>query len=370
MENQSNSSTQTPAPFSCIYSPNFAEILTKLNCSLAVSTYQAAKLIIISPKNNQQLIQLPRTFPRVMGIAIDGDEMAVATKDEVIYLRNSPELANHYPKSPGVYDAMYIPRATYYTSFLDIHDLEFGNGDIYGVNTSFSCIVKIDENYSFTPIWKPPFITELSSEDRCHLNGMAMQNGKPKYATAFNKGDTARSWKETLGEKGIIMDIDTNEIIAEGLEMPHSPRIFDNELYVLQSRNGAIAKVDVESGKLTEIIRLDYFIRGLDKIGDYLFVGFSSLRKNSSIFSKLNLGEKSPNAGIAIIHLPTGTQVAELKYLASVEEIYDVKIIKNFIRPNILNTINPDFRLGLSIPNTTYWAPLEAFDKYNQENKV
>ena len=369
MENHQNQVGQPPAPFSCTYSPSFAELLLQLNCSLAISTYQAGKLIIMSPKNSDQMIQLPRNFQRVMGIALDGDEMAVATKDEVIYMRNSPELAWHYPKSPGVYDAMFMPRATYYSSYLDIHDLEFGNGELYAVNTSFSCIVKIDKNYSFTPVWKPNFITELASEDRCHLNGMAMKDGHPKYATAFNKGNTARSWKDTLGEQGILIDIDTNDIIAEGLEMPHSPRMFGDELFVLQSRNGAISKVDTKTGQLTEVRRLNYFLRGMDRVGDYLFVGFSRIRKHSSIFGKLDISDRSPNAGVAVIHIPTGAQVAELKYLASVEEIYDVKIIKGFKRPNILNTMRPDFRLGLSIPNTTFWAPLEAFEKLDEESK-
>ncbi|MBK7137885.1 MAG: DUF4915 domain-containing protein [Bacteroidetes bacterium] len=217
-------------------------------------------------------------------------------------------------------------------------------------------------------MWQPPFISELASEDRCHLNGMAMKDGKPKYATAFNKGNTAHSWKETLGEKGVLIDIDTNEIIVEGLEMPHSPRLFGDDLYVLQSRNGAISKVDTKTGQLTEIRRLNYFVRGMDKVGDYLFVGFSRIRKNSSIFGKLDIGDHSPNAGVAIIHLPTGAQVAELKYLSSVEEIYDLKIIKGFKRPNVLNTIRPDFKLGLSIPETTFWAPIEAFNQLEKED--
>jgi hypothetical protein len=60
--------------------------------------------------------------------------------------------------------------------------------------------------------------------------------------------------------------------------------------------------------------------------------------------------------------------VAELKYLASVEEIYDLKIIKGFKRPNVLNTIRPDFKLGLSIPETTFWAPIEAFNQMEKED--
>ena len=79
------------APFSCSYTANVPELLMKLNCSLAISTYQAGKVIFLSPKNEDQLIQLPRTFEKPMGIALleDPDKMALACKDEVIVFANA-----------------------------------------------------------------------------------------------------------------------------------------------------------------------------------------------------------------------------------------------------------------------------------------
>ena len=154
--------------------------------------YDKGQLVFISSKDEDSLIQLPRNFNKAMGIAEDceNQKLAVACKDEVILFKNSSELANYYPKAPNKYDALYMPRITYHTGAVDIHDLSFGsNGDIYAVNTLFSSIIKLDENYSFTPVWTPPQIDKITSEDRCHLNGMAMLNGKPKYATAFNEGD-------------------------------------------------------------------------------------------------------------------------------------------------------------------------------------
>jgi uncharacterized protein (TIGR03032 family) len=153
-----------PAPFSCSYSPNIPELLQQLNCSIAISTYQAGKVVFLSPKNSDKLVQLPRTFAKAMGIALDGDKMAIACKDEVVLLKNSKGLAVHYPNKPHTYDALYMPRLTYHTGALDVHDLDFAkNGDLLEVNTSFSCIIKIDENYSFTPIRKPAFISKLGS---------------------------------------------------------------------------------------------------------------------------------------------------------------------------------------------------------------
>ena len=168
---------QPPAPFSCQYTPNLPELLTQLGCTIALTTYQAGKVIFISAKDENNLVQLPRTFNKAMGLAIHGDKMGVATKSEIIVLKNDKRLAPTYPKSPNKYDAIYMPRATYYTGQVDIHDIDWGKDGLWGVNTSFSCLCLVDEEYSFTPKWKPHFITDLASEDRCHLNGLAMENG-------------------------------------------------------------------------------------------------------------------------------------------------------------------------------------------------
>lgn len=346
-----------PPPFALQSTPNIPELLMQLNCTLAVSTYQAGKVIFISPKNNESLIQLPRTFNKAMGMTLENGKMAIATKDEVIVLVNSPELAKHYPAKPNTYDTMFMPRATYYTGQIDIHDLDWGkNGDLYAVNTSFSCLIKIDDNYSFTPVWQPPFIDQLASEDRCHLNGMAMKNGLPKYVTAFNNGNTKQSWREVVTSGGILMDVTTNEVIAKGLPMPHSPRIFDDQLYVLFSATGELARIDTKTGTSDIITRLDGFVRGLAQHGDYAFIGLSKLRKNSSTFAKLAIAQKADHSGIAVVHLPTGAIVGMIKYMSSVDEIYDVQVIPNVIRPGILNTMKPNFKMGLSTPQSTYWA--------------
>ena len=356
--NTKNGNQQGLAPFSCKFTPNIPQLLQQLNCSIAISTYQAGKVVFISAKDNSNLVQLPRNFEKAMGIAEDikKDKIAIACKDEIIVFRNSTDLAKFYPKGPGKYDALYLPRVTFHTGAIDIHDMNFGNkGELYAVNTLFSCIVKIDDNYNFTPYWTPPFIDKIISEDRCHLNGMAMQNGKPKYATAFNSGNTEQSWREKVTETGIIIDIETNIIIAKGLAMPHTPRIFNNELYVLLSATGELVKVNTRNGNYEVIVKLDGFVRGMSFHKDYLFIGLSKLRKKSSTFGKLAFAEKANEAGIVVVHLPTKNIVGKLTYLNSLDEIYDIHILSNKIRPNILNTLTDDHKKGLMIPNTTFW---------------
>lgn len=353
-------STQHPiAPFNCQYTPQIPELLLKLNCSIVISTFQAGKLIFLSPRDENSLVQLPRTFEKPMGVTLDEekDKLALACRDEIIVFSNSKELAAHYPKSPDTYDALYMPRVTYHTGPLDIHDLSFGaDGSLYAVNTLFSCLIRINDDYNFTPYWSPPFIDKMVSEDRCHLNGMALQNGVPKYATAFNQGNSFQSWREHITTTGVVFDIDSNEVVAGNLPMPHTPRLFNSELYVLLSATGELVKINLNNGKYDVVVKMDGFVRGMSLYRDYLFVGLSKLRKNSSTFGKLDFAEKADHSGIMVIHLPTGSIAGKITYLTSLDEIYDVQVLADKIRPNILNTITQDHKAGLMTPQATFWA--------------
>lgn len=350
--------TKALAPFSCQYSPQIPELLQSLNCSIAISTYQAGKLVFISAKDNNSLVQLPRHFDKPMGIAHqpEKDKLALACRDEVQVFSNSGQLANHYPKAPNKYDALYMPRVTYHTGQIDVHDLSFGvNDKLFAVNTLFSCIAEINDDYNFTPYWQPPFIDKLSSEDRCHLNGMAMQNGLPKYVSAFGTGNTPQSWRDNVSKTGIIMDVESNEMLATNLAMPHTPRLFNGELYTLLSATGELIKIDTKTGKYDVVVKLDGFVRGMALQQDYLFVGLSKLRQNSSSFAQLEIAKKSNQAGIAIVHLPTGSVAGHINYLNSLDEIYDVHLLPGKMRPNILNTIKDDHKQGITTNQSTFW---------------
>ena len=381
---------QPPPPFSCTFSPNLPELLLQLNCTLAISTFQAGKVIFISAKNDLELIQLPRTFKKAMGMAVKESKLAIATKEEVIVLANCPGLAVSYPKQPNTYDGLYVPRATYYTGQVDIHDLDWGFLDesvnrgigetenwktkqftdspvhpfthsvLWSVNTSFSCLAVINDDFSFIPRWKPSFITKLASEDRCHLNGMAMDQGFPLYVSAFGTGNKPQSWRENIPDTGVVIHVPSSEIVLKDLPMPHSPRIYDDKLYMLLSATGEVVCADPEKGKYEVITKLQGFVRGMDKYGDHLFIGLSRLRKNASTFKNLPIADKALSAGIVVIHLPTGAIVAELKYQSTVDEIYDIQVLPDLKRPGILNTMNDTYKMGLSTPDATYWAASEA----------
>lgn len=351
------------APFSSTYSPQIPELLQKLNCSLAITTYQAGKVIFISPKDRDHLIQLPRQFAKPMGMALEGNKMALATINEVVVLANNAELARTYPKQPGVYDGMFIPRTVHYTGESDIHDLHWTPKGLLAVNTRFSCLAYLDDAYSFTPFWKPQFISTINAEDRCHLNGVAMENGTPRYVTVLGKTDTVQGWRAAKATGGCIIDVATHEVVADNLPMPHSPRLYDGRLLVLLSGSGQLAEVNVTAKTYIVLKQLDGFARGMDRIGDYVFIGLSKLRQTSTAFADLPIAKRSVFCGIVVMHLPTASIAGFIKYENSVEEIYDVKVLPDMQRPGILNHEKPDFRTALSTPEKTFWGQLPSHDK-------
>jgi uncharacterized protein (TIGR03032 family) len=361
---------ETLPPFSCTNTPEIPGLLAQLGCSLAISTYQAGKVILLSAPSGERLIQLPRTFRKPMGMAVSEQRMAVATLEEVVVLANSPYLAPSYPRKPNTYDALYAPRAVYYTGVLDLHDMQWGAEGLWAVNTRFSCLSLIDDVFSFTPRWQPPFITELMPDDYCHLNGLAMVDGRPRYVTALGTTTTEKAWRHNKLEGGVLMEVPSGEILLAGLPMPHSPRLYDGKLYLLLSATGELVCADLERGSYETVVKLPGFARGMSRYGDYLFIGISRMREQK-VFADLPVGHLKPFAGVVVVHLPSGQIVGNIEYLTSCQEIYDVQVLEGTRRPGILGFDNNQYRLALSLPTGGFWgeAPEEDDQPQSQERQ-
>src|SRR5262249_52284039 len=156
------------------------------------------------------LSTLVRTFDRPMGLAANARHLALGTRNQIWFLRNAPDIAPRV-EPPGHHDACYLPRSAHVTGDIAVHELawassplspRFGGGggggggeELWLVNTRFSCLCTLDPDYSFVPRWRPPFVTALAADDRCHLNGLALVDGRPKYVTALGETDTANGWR-------------------------------------------------------------------------------------------------------------------------------------------------------------------------------
>ena len=324
------------SPLSCVYSPNLPELLNYTDCTLIISTYQAGKIIFVSAIDTHNLIQLAVGFHRPMGIAATGDQLAVATRDTVEVLIDSPELSSADPKQFGMHDRLYVPQTTYFSGEINMHDIAWGDDGLWGVNTLFSCLVLANNTLSFEPKWFPSFITDSVGEDRCHINGLALEEGKPRYVTALGESNIEKGWRRDKVSGGILIDVEKDEIVLQNLPMPHSPRIYDDALYFLLSSTGELARTTLDAGSFEIIAQLPGFARGMARYQNYLFVGLSRLRKSSPTFADLPIAQRSLFSGFVVLDLQSESIVATFKYENGCEEIYDIQIIPAVHRPGIL----------------------------------
>ena len=342
-------------PFSVAHTPQLPELLAELGCSLVLTTYQAGKVTVLS-SDGERLVQLPRTFEEPMGLAVDGDRMAVATKHALVLLANEARLATTYPRQPDTYDALFVPRSVHFVGALAVHDMLWTPKGLVGVNTLFSCLFQLDPLHSFRPIWKPPFVSQLVPEDRCHLNGLAAVDGELVYVTALGDTDSTGSWRANKERGGVLLHLPSGERVLGNLAMPHSPRVYDGTLYALLSATGEVIAVDAERGQYEVVNRVSGFARGLARCGDYLFVGTSKIRKQHT-FGDLGLAaNRDAFCGVTVLHLPTGAIVADLRYLRTCEEIYDVQVLPGLRRPGLLGLHDDTYRRALSLPEQTFWG--------------
>lgn len=344
--------------FKASFSPEVPQLLEQLEISLILSTYQAGKVIILS-SDGENMTQLLRDFDRPMGIALQGDMLALALRLNVAIFRNDTKLAQTYPKKPNTYDSLYFPLALNKTDFVDTHDLFFSNDGLIAVNTAYSCLIKVDSTFSFQPVWRPDFINDFQEVDYCHLNGMAVDDqGEVRYVTAFGQTNTPEGWRTNKLQGGVVIDVQTNDVVAKGLGMPHSPRLYQGKLYVLASATEELLEVDVKSKTTHSIIKVDGFIRGLSFKGDYAFIGTSKLRK-SHTFGDLPITNKKIHAGVVIVNLKTKEKVGEIIYDDDLQEIYDVHVLDGKRRPNILNLPMSEQYRAMITPQGAQWITPE-----------
>ena len=326
-------------PLRSVYTESLPNILQQLGLSLFVSTYQAGKLVVLRADEGKLNTHF-RQFEQPMGIAVNQHHLAIGTAREIGIFHNVPAVTAKL-EPPGKHDACYLPRKAHITGNIFIHEMAFGEGELWFVNTRFSCLCTLDTSNSFVPRWRPPFVTALSPEDRCHLNGMAMFNGKPRCVTAHGSSNDAQGWREKKVNGGIVMDVANGEIVASGLSMPHSPRIYGGKLWVLNSGFGSVGTVDLDTGKYEEFARLPGFTRGLDFYGNFAFIGLSQVRE-TAVFSGIPIAEEEERScGVWVLNIHTGETVAYVRFEDALQEVFAVNILPNIRYPEVIND-NPE----------------------------
>ncbi len=356
--------------FSSRSTDNVPRLLHALNISLCVTSYQSARLILIR-SDGETIDTNLKAFPRPMGVYADAERITLGTFNQVLEFKRADTILNQIKngsldnmedfskkvleKDKEKYDelkkqrteeienvkkadALYLHRAALTTGMINIHDIAWGDEGLWVVNSTFSCLSTLSPDHSFIARWKPKFISEFVPEDRCHLNGMAMSEGRPKYVTTFNKEDSRDSWNEGRIDDGTLIDIDTDEVLIEGMIMPHSPRVYEKAVYVCESGLGIVWKYDPKTKIKSLVVKLPGFTRGLYFYGGLMFVGLSQMR-SSEIRNPIPLSKEYDEtyAGIWIVDVKTKEEVGHIMFEGDVDQIYDIALIPQSSMPELLN---------------------------------
>lgn len=340
-----------PEPLASHHTSNLPPLFDELGLSLLVTTYQAGKLIAVR-RNGKELNTHFCPFRKPMGLAADDSRFTLGTANEITEYRNMPAVGGKLePK--GAHDACYLPRTAVVTGDIDIHEMAYGEqGELWFINTRFSCLCTLDGISSFVPRWRPKFVKELAPEDRCHLNGLGMRDGKPRYVTALGQSNAAAGWRERKANGGVLIDLEGERLLCDDLSMPHSPRWYADQLWVLESGKGTLSRVDHKTGRRETVVELPGFTRGLDFYGPLAFVGLSEVRE-SAVFSGIPITERAKEriCGVWVVNILTAQIIGFLRFTSGVHEIFAVSVLQGIRFPEILEPGHELVKTSYSLPD-------------------
>ncbi len=317
------------------WTPEFPRLLRALGSSLLVSTYQAGLVTCLRAEGDEIKAQYAR-FRWPMGLAVDQGRLAVGVATQV-HVYHDVARSMGQPAKRGA-DCSFLPFWAQTTGNILIHELAWAGPELWIVSARFSCLCTLQKGFNFVPRWRPPFVTALAPLDHCHLNGLALRDGRPRYVTAHGISDQPAGWREHRAGGGVILDVDSGEPVARGLSMPHSPRWRNDRLWVLDSGRGALATVDLDSGQFEHAAALPGYTRGLDFDGPYAFIGLSQIRQ-SAVFSEIPLLSRLTErfCGIQAVDLRTGQIVGTIGFEDPVQEIFSVVVLPRTRAPEIVH---------------------------------
>ncbi|MBW4497871.1 MAG: TIGR03032 family protein [Oscillatoria princeps RMCB-10] len=368
-------------------SRQFLDWLVEEKISLACTTYQTSRLILIGANPEGRFSGFERLFDRAMGLFATPERLYMSAKSQLWQLNNILSPGQLY----NGYDKLYVPRIGHTTGDLDIHDVALNSaGEVIFISTLLNCLATLSERHSCAPLWKPKFISKIVTEDRCHLNGLAVVDGQPRFVTACSRSDIIDGWRSSRRDGGVVIDVPSNEIVCAGLSMPHSPRFYHGKLWLHNSGTGFFGYADLQTGKFEPVTFCPGYLRGLTFCQDYAIVGLSKPRGDKS-FSGLALDEEliaknaEPWCGLMAIELSTGNIAGWLRFEGIIKELYDVQVIPGVSRPMALGFQDDEIERRLTFDTSrllserasagavgasTGTSPLPTIKEVEQKNRL
>ncbi len=336
----------------------FTSWLKEQDASLCASTYQSGILFMMGVKPDGTMSYFTRHIPRCMGLHVTDRSMWVGSMFQLHRFENCIKPGER----EGDFDAYYVPRVSHTTGDVDIHDVNVDkDGRPVFVNTLYSCLATVDERYSFRPVWKPPFISRLAAEDRCHLNGLAMVDGEATYVTCISKSDAGGGWRDFRESGGLVLHVPSGEVLCSGMSMPHSPRWYQGRLWIHNSGTGEFGYVDMDKGRFEPVAFCPGYLRGLGFINDYAVVGLSVGRENT--FTGLPLQENLERKGamarcaIQVVSLKNGDIPHEIRFTGDIRELFDVAVIPGVRLPGSVGFLSEEIWKRINIESDTMPEP-------------
>lgn len=345
--NRSQKNVTAESSFDSQYTESLPALIEHLGGSLAVTTYASNRLVLLRA-NGTELNTHFKDFTGPMGLAFDGQKVALGVQNSIWLFRSQADLC---PVFQPNCDAVFNPTKQHMTGDIRIHELAWSGDTLWMVNTRFSCLATLDDKHSFVPQWHPHFIKNLTAEDACHLNGMAVRDNKPAWVSALGVSDEPGGWRTNKLNGGVLIDVASGEIATSGLCMPHSPRWHGDSLWVLDSGRGGLCQVDAVTGQRQLVTQLPGFTRGLAMVDRYAFVGCSRIREVSWFGGlPIQAGKQPLECGIWAVDLVTAQVVGWLKFDQGIDEIFDVQWLPGLKHPNILEPNEAAARNGFTLP--------------------
>jgi len=346
-------------------SRGFVDFLITNRLSIALTSYQTGQLMLIGPLLDGRLSVFQRNFVRAMGLWASPQRLYLSTIAQIWRLENVLGAGQLATQKQLHYERLYVPRFSYTTGDLDAHELGIDKNDqLIFVNTKYSCLATPDMVHSFKPIWKPKFISKVAPEDRCHLNGLAMKDGAPKYVTAVSRSDVVDGWRERRHEGGILIDVETDRIVTEDLSMPHSPRLNAGTLWVLDSGRGYLCRVDQKSGKAEQVAFCPGFARGLSFWRGYALFGTSLPRdgafKGLELDDNVKARDGESRCGAYIVDTRNGDILHWIRFDGAVRELFDAAFIPGVRAPMCVGLGNPEMRTLITFDGEASGTPAEV----------
>jgi uncharacterized protein (TIGR03032 family) len=303
------------------------ELLHQVDASMLVVGGDPGAVIVVGSDGEQlHFGELPLVGARAVAVPARNEIVVASTSD--VWRYRKQRVARRSGTDGPTRESLFVARSSHHTGVIDAHEMAVdGDGRLWIVATRFSCLATLDDDSSFVPEWVPGFVSTLAADDRCHLNGLAMRDGRPRYVTAYSESDLGSGWRDTQTFGGVVVDVSSDEVIVRGMCMPHSPRWHDGALWVLESGTGSLGRIDLDAGRFERVVEVPGFARGLVMVGRYAVVATSGLRPTTVPGVPLADGERPSRVAVVVVDRDAGAIVGVLPMRARISEIHDLQLV-------------------------------------------